>query len=206
MTESTRAALLNAAEAAFASDGIDHASLRSVMREAGANPASVHYHFGSRDALARAVLDRVLEPLQKRRLALLDEVVAAGEQDEPRRLLEALVRPDLEQAVALSLRNDRGHRLIGIIYTQPSTFVTELVEASFAPVARRFLPHLTAAVPQLGIDEITWRIRWCVFGVVGSRLCDDELDITSGRLEPELDRILTALVGSLTAPPAGGSS
>lgn len=202
----TRTALLDAAEAAFASDGIEQASLRSVMREAGANPAAVHYHFGSRAALAQAVLDRVLEPLQMRRVALLAELVAAGKQDNPRRLLEALVRPDLEQAVALSHRNDRGHRLIGAIYTQPSTFVTELVEASFAPVARRFLPHLTAALPELGIDEITWRIRWCVFGVVGSRLCDDEFDVTSGRLEPELNRILTALVGALTAPPAGGSS
>lgn len=80
------------------------------------------------------------------------------------------------------------------------------VEASSAPVAQRFLPHLTVALPHVGSDEIAWRIRWCVFGVVGTRLCDDELDLEPGRLDGELERIVTALVGALTAPPTEGSS
>lgn len=204
MTDTT-SALLDAAEAAFASEGFDNASLRAIMREAGANPAAVHYHFGSREALAEAVLDRVLEPLQRRRLELLDELVDEGVADDLVGLVTALVRPDLEQAAALRERSDGGHRLIGVIYTRPSAFVTALVEGSFAPVAQRFLPHLAAALPHLATDELSWRVRWCVFGVLGARLCDDELRLASEDLDRELGRIVTALVGALRSPATEGS-
>jgi hypothetical protein len=65
-------------------------------------------------------------------------------------------------------------------------------------VAERFLPHLAP-------DELAWRIPWCLFGVLGARLCDDELDLAGGRLDRELDRIVTALVGALQPPPIEGT-
>lgn len=201
MTESTATALLDAAEAAFAAGGIEHASLRSIMRSAGANPAAVHYHFGSRQALARAVLDRVLGPLQQRRLALLDGLVEADRQDDLAALVDALVRPDLEQAAALAGRTPGAHRLVAEIYLRPSDFVTSLVEASFAPVARRFMPHLEAAVPSATRAALGWRVRWVVFGTVGARLADDDLDLDGDRLDVELDRLVTTLAGALAAPP-----
>ena len=72
MTESATAeALLDAAESAFAERGVEDASLRAIMRAASANTAAVHYHFGGRDALARTVLDRILAPLNARRVVLL---------------------------------------------------------------------------------------------------------------------------------------
>lgn len=200
MDGSTASALLDAAESRFATDGIEHASLRAIMREAGVNPAAVHYHFGSREALAQAVLDRVLEPLQRRRLELLEELVAAGDASEVRGLVVALVYPDLEQAAALQERSEGGHRLIGAIYTRPSAFVSEFVEASFAPVAQRFLPHLRSALPHLGTDELMWRVRWCVFGILGARLCDDDLVLTEPDPDRELRRIVTPLKAALEAP------
>ena len=66
------------AEAEFASAGFQHGSLRKIMREAGVDPGAVHYHFGGREALAAAVLDRILAPLNARRLELLDAAVAKG--------------------------------------------------------------------------------------------------------------------------------
>lgn len=200
MTDSTPTVLLDAAEAAFAADGVEHASLRAIMREAGVNPAAVHYHFGSREQLARAVLDRVLEPLQRRRLALLDEAVAAGRGGDLATLVAALVRPDLEQAAEVGMRTPGGHRLVGAIYTRPSAFVSALVEASFAPVAARFLPHLREALPHLDLDGLVWRVRWVVFGALGARLCDEDLQLSPGKLATELDRLVTTLTGALSAP------
>jgi AcrR family transcriptional regulator len=64
----TPSTILVAAEGAFAASDFDHANLRSIMRAANATPASIHYRYGSREALARAVLNRTLGPSQARRL------------------------------------------------------------------------------------------------------------------------------------------
>ena len=71
-SSTTREALIDAAELIFARDGFAGASLREIMRDADANPAAVHYHFGGKDGLLEAVLDRVVEPITTRRLELLD--------------------------------------------------------------------------------------------------------------------------------------
>lgn len=197
----TATALLDAAESALARHGVDDMSLRAIMREAGANPAAVHYHYGSRHELARAVLERVLEPLQARRLELLDDVVARAEHEgrppAVDALVTALVRPDLEAAVAVRDRNPAGAQIVGAIYTRPSAFVKSLVEESFTPVARCFGPHFATALPALEPEELSWRIRWGLFGILGAVLADDEATITEETLEAELARIVAMVVGGL---------
>ena len=165
-------ALLDAAEAEFANQGIETGSLRKIMRQAGADAGAVHYHFGGREALAVAVLDRILVPLNARRLELLHEAVESDETSLSQ-LVEALIRPDIETAHALHAQSAGRARLIGAIYIRPSDFVAATVAAHFAPVADAFRPHLEAALPHLSFDVIAWRIRWCVFGTVGALLNDE---------------------------------
>ena len=204
MTEDgTPGALLDAAEVAFAEHGIDNVSLRAIMRAAGVNAAAVHYHYGSREALARAVLDRVLAPLQARRLELLDGLVDGAIGSSPpllTDLVEALVRPDFEAAAQITQRHPGGGRLIGAIYVRPSDFVKSLVEASFAPVAARFQPHLEQALPTLDPGELAWRLRWGVFGSLGALLSDDASFVTAATIDHDLTRFVAMTVGALTAP------
>ena len=57
------------AERLFTRDGVDGVSLRQIAVEAGLrNPASVQYHFGSKEALLRAVVELRLPPINERRL------------------------------------------------------------------------------------------------------------------------------------------
>ena len=65
--DDTPARLVAAAERLFAEGGEEATSLRAVTREAISNAAAVHYHFGGRDGLLRAVLDRHLAGRQERR-------------------------------------------------------------------------------------------------------------------------------------------
>ena len=58
----TRESLLDAAESLFAEHGIQASSLRMITQRAGANLAAVHYHFGSKEGLVRAVFSRRLSP------------------------------------------------------------------------------------------------------------------------------------------------
>lgn len=68
---STRARLLAAAERVLLESGYDRLSVRAVNAAAGMNPAAVHYHFGSKDALVAALLEERLGPLWQPGLAEL---------------------------------------------------------------------------------------------------------------------------------------
>ena len=197
MTSPTVDALLDAATVEFASAGIETGSLRKIMREAGADPGAVHYHFGGREALAAAVLDRILVPLNARRLDLLGAASTHG-QPTLAHLVDALIRPDVETAHALHAQSPGRARLIGAIYARPSDFVAATVATHFAPVADAFRPHFEAALPHLAFGDITWRVRWCVFGTVGALLTDDEAPFQrpAHDLTDELVRTLTAAVGA----------
>ena len=72
--------ILNAAERRFATDGFSATAVRRIANDAGANPAMVHYYFGSKRQLLQAVMERVLEPLAGSISALQAEsVVSIGE-------------------------------------------------------------------------------------------------------------------------------
>lgn len=55
--------LLDTAETLFAEHGYAATSVRQLAGAAGVNPALVHYYFGSKRALLRAVMARALEPM-----------------------------------------------------------------------------------------------------------------------------------------------
>src|SRR5689334_16334330 len=87
----SREALILAAERLVAERGAK-VPLREIAVEAGQrNNSAVHYHFGSREGLLHAVVERRNTALEERRLALLAERDVV----EIRDLLEVLVSPML---------------------------------------------------------------------------------------------------------------
>lgn len=92
----TRAGLLDAAARAFARDGVFNASLIDITRQAGQrNRAALRYHFGSRDGVLCAVIERHAEFLAQREGELLE---VARQQAGLEPVIEALVRPAAELA------------------------------------------------------------------------------------------------------------
>jgi AcrR family transcriptional regulator len=66
---------MDAGERLFARRGIYGVSLREINTAAGQrNVSALHYHFGSRDGLLRAIFARHAEHIRGRRLAILDEL------------------------------------------------------------------------------------------------------------------------------------
>lgn len=61
--DSTRDRLLTAAEGLLLSADYDSVSVRAVCAAAKLNPAAVHYHFGSKEALVAAMLEDRLAPV-----------------------------------------------------------------------------------------------------------------------------------------------
>jgi AcrR family transcriptional regulator len=92
-TATTTERLISAAEALFASRGIDGVSLREINRMAGAkNASALQYHFRDRDGLLDALMAKHRRDVEARRHAMLDAYEAEG-RDDLRALAGALVRP-----------------------------------------------------------------------------------------------------------------
>src|SRR5260370_26686270 len=63
VSKATREKIIKAASRAFARDGYDGASIRTIVAEADVNQAAINYHFGSKEGLYRAVLQTALRAL-----------------------------------------------------------------------------------------------------------------------------------------------
>ena len=74
--EATRLALIGAALDLFGAKGFEASSTRSVAAAAGANLASIAYHFGGKEGLRRACADHVVETV---RSFIGPSLAAAGE-------------------------------------------------------------------------------------------------------------------------------
>jgi AcrR family transcriptional regulator len=71
----TRARLLRAGERRFARDGVLGARLADVVRDAGqANDSAVGYHFGSRQGLLAAIIDRHVDTMERTRRESLPDL------------------------------------------------------------------------------------------------------------------------------------
>jgi AcrR family transcriptional regulator len=147
--------ILNSAEELFSQQGFDATSVRAVTRHAGLNPAAVHYHFGSKHVLLRALLERRIQPLNQERLVLLDHVLRVGEAD-LEGILDAYLRPVLRHAdVAVGA-------LTSLLFGLPEDVRSELIDALFGPTHRRFHTALRQVLPNLSAGEVEERFRFAI--------------------------------------------
>lgn len=89
----TRDRLLDAAESLLLARDIDEVSIRAINAAAGMNPAAVHYHFGSKDALIGALLERRLAPHWHDGLARLTARRRAGDDPAVAELVDVVLTP-----------------------------------------------------------------------------------------------------------------
>ena len=82
----TRAAILDAARAAFAERGYDAVSVRAVAREARVDPALVHRFYGSKEELFVAAVALPVSPSQ-----MVETLLAAGVDDLGERLVRTFL-------------------------------------------------------------------------------------------------------------------
>jgi AcrR family transcriptional regulator len=134
----TREKLLDAAARAFAEHGVYNASLIDITRSAGQrNRGALHYHFGSRDGVLCAVIDRHTQFLARRERELLETATRVPD-DDIAAVVEAIVRP----AVELAESGWRGRCCLLII--------AEL--AAEDPV--HYSPELEAVLARTGGNEV----------------------------------------------------
>jgi len=196
----TKERILDAAEQLFAAHGFAGTSLRAVTREAGVNLAAIHYHFGTKEDLLRAVLSRIVIPVNRERLNLLEQVEAAAGSDPPslEGILEAFIAPDLRLIRDLGERGVIITRFLGRSYTEPAEMVQALSREHYEELGQRFMEVFARALPEVPQAELYFRFK-LVLGVLTYFLADN--DPTGGYAEDlsDVDGTLRRLVAFLAA-------
>ncbi len=183
----TKAAVFCAAERLFALHGFQNVSVRDITAEAGVNLASVNYHFGSKDGLLFEIFRRRTAELNRERARMLHEANDRhGGKPPVREILEALFAPPLKWA------EPNGDRRISVqfIIRARSEGTAEMREALQNDVShlRRFADALIAARPNLALEDVYWRLHFCLGMVHNNRFAEfDRLHHLSDGLTREQD-------------------
>ena len=210
MSRSTKSAILDAAEALFAEHGFNSTSLRNITVRAGVNLASVNYHFGSKDALIRAVYERRIIPMNERRLRHLAVLQRKCRQGIPlQELIEAFIAPALELARDTEKGGAVFLRLLGRAYTEPNSALQEAIRNMHGPLIARFKQAFSRALPELPREELYWRMHFMV-GLLAYMMAGADMMrlISSSRLVDPVDtdatlrRLKAFLSAGMRAPVA----
>lgn len=171
----TKTRIMNAAEQLFARDGFHITSLRTLTELANVNLAAVNYHFGSKEGLLQAVVDRRLQPLDKirqRKLrAVLSDADAKGVEPTAKDLLRAFIEPTLE------FRNSGpGAKdflaLIGRSLSEPDETVRNYFIKQVLPIFALLYKGLQRALPHLPDTLLITRLQFTM-GAMSHVMCSN---------------------------------
>ncbi len=171
----TKARILDATEKLFIDAGYEATSLRQVTSRAIVNLAAVNYHFRSKEIMMQAVLGRRLDPLNARRLALLDACEARwpGRGIRCEHVIAALFVPALQMAREPEIGGPSFLRLLGRVYADTSPFIQAWLVEHDGPVFRRFFEAFARALPDVPRQELGWRLHFA-FKALAGVLASDE--------------------------------
>lgn len=153
--------ILDIAEALFAAHGIQGTSIRQITELAKVNVAAVNYHFGTKDKLVEAVIQRRFQRLEEERAIAFDRI-----EDRCRRENRA---PTTEELASVLVQPPFRHLRSGDAGWL--NFIRVLARLIWEPGAEKFAPlpsslgiferfdaMLKLAVPALASDDA--RRRW----------------------------------------------
>ena len=204
----TKQQILDAAECLFSEHGIEAVPLRRIIAEAGVNSAAIHYHFGSKEGLVRAVFARRFDPINRERMDMLD----TAETDSGDRPIS--VEAVLYAIVSPPFRADHGgeaggtyRRLAGRLFTERAGYLEMIINDVFGEVERRFDAALTRALPELPEVDRSWR-KYMAMGAMifvlreqdwirkaSCGVCDADADV-----DGTIRRVVQFMAAGLRAP------
>jgi AcrR family transcriptional regulator len=132
-------------------------SLRAINSEAGLSPAALHYHFGSKQALVQALLERQMPALMERRRQLLDTLDGRPEAPSTREILDALIRPQVELLVE---EGEPGVAYLRLLYRLQADGDLDgrFVMERWPGGVDRLVPLLRKANPSLPLPKLQSRL------------------------------------------------
>ena len=174
----TKTRILDVAEGLFADDGFAATSLRDITTEAGVNLAAVNYHFGTKEALLSAVFDRRLGPINERRLEALEAVEARAKGGRPDLdgILRAFLLPPFAKMQEWGESGSKFIQLTGRTHSETNAQSHAAFLKPFEGVVERFGRALQRALPELGREELSWRLHFVIGAMAHTMAWAQKLD------------------------------
>jgi len=171
---STKTKILDAAETLFREQGIGATSLRTIIGRADVNIAAIHYHFGSKEQVVKSVIVRLVEPVNLKRIILLDALEKEyGEAPIPlEKVLEAFLEPIVKMAASKPEQYKNFKELIGRIHTEPNEI--RMFMHLFQDMFTRFFRTLKKTLPDLNDEQLLLGFSFTM-GALGSMIYKDQL-------------------------------
>jgi AcrR family transcriptional regulator len=193
--------ILDVAEGLFAEHGYKAVSLRSILRQCGANIAAAHYHFGSKQQILESIFQRRCGVMNGERLRLLAACRAEpGRPPMLEQILDAFLRPSL-----LWPDDDSGTRRFmrlraGVAYEREA-LARNLIAQHFNETSRRFIEALGKVLPQIGTEELYFRFHFLLGAQYYTLLNPNRIfDLSGGVCDPaDADKALRHMVCSFAA-------
>lgn len=195
MTESIRPnarnKLLDASEWAFAEFGFAGVGMKTIAKKAGVAQGLLHYHFGTKEGLYRAVIARRSKIINGERIRRLNAVDHAAP-DALSRVLEALLAPPFDkEAVGLGYPRIFASLVVG------DALDRELIREHYNPTATLFVRAIEAAIPDIDPRGAAWGYSFAIGALVVSLSNDrraEELSEVNVNKQDEPDEIVRRLV------------
>lgn len=203
MAGETRERILDVAERLFADSGFASTSLRDITAEAGVNLAAVNYHFGSKEALLVAILERRIRPVNDQRLALLDDLESRTANGGPtlEQIVTAFVSPPFQSALIEGARRRELMKLFGQLHSQANPEVRRLFIQQFHEVRVRFAASFQRALPDIDPEEVARRAMYIVGAMSFMMAWGEESEHASSQAPERLLRSLIDFASAGMAAP-----
>ncbi|KAA3622964.1 MAG: TetR/AcrR family transcriptional regulator [Proteobacteria bacterium] len=205
---SSRALILEAAEELMARRGFHAVTMREIAREAGVNLGSVTYHFGTKENLLQEIYDRHTQPMNQRRIELLEEAERISDRGERlSAVIRAFVVPAFSSSADAAGGGERFTRLRAIVSMEGNEVAGRIIAAAFDDTTRAFIEAIGRCLPQAGEAHIAWRSQFLLGGLYYTLVTGERLNrITDGRVDGSdrrraIDELVRATTASLLAMP-----
>jgi AcrR family transcriptional regulator len=161
----TKEQIIAVAERLFAERGFAGTTLRTVVSEAGVNLAAVHYHFGSKEELFRAVVRRFSHPVIEQELHLLSELKARSELPSVEAILTVVLKPSLEILTQEQDAQLMQAQFMGRCRTEPKS-IQRIANDEFAVVTEACLDLLQRVLPEQSRSQLYWKLDLVIASLI----------------------------------------
>jgi AcrR family transcriptional regulator len=213
--ETTRARLLDAAEKVFSEYGFEGASVRMINAAAQVDSGAIHYHFGSKADLFRAVIKRRGEILSDDRLARLARCTEAGRGTA--RLVEQIVAayilPYANPALGSPDARLRFARLRARLMAEQTDNDPSPLGDEHKQTGQKFIEALSSALPHRSPHDVRMRylIMWSALNTLSAGLGHAALEAKPSanallEFEREVPELITLFASMFLDPASRAAS
>ncbi|GAA4883777.1 TetR/AcrR family transcriptional regulator [Ferrimonas pelagia] len=155
----TQSDILDKAEVLFAREGVARVSLREINKACGISQGVIHYHFGGRDGLIKALLERRFPALTRRRQQLVQSLLIDNPKLAIGDVLEVLGRPLAELSIEGGKAGNRFVQVLVQLHQERNPVYSQIAAQQMGTLGVHLLDQMYKILPHLAKNQVEYRLQ-----------------------------------------------